>query len=315
LFYIEKESGMKLSVIVCTRNRANAIIPCLDSIAASLAKAAPVDAEIVVIDNGSTNDTSDLVRRWASTCAFPVNLQLEPRKGLSIARNCGIRIARGDLLAWTDDDCRMSESYIKELLRHDAADTELVLRGGRVELGDPGDLPVTIKRIQKRTRWSRALHSARHENIGNCLLGCNMAMRRSIAERLGPFDERFGAGSGIPGGEDIDYTFRAYLAGIVIEAVPDMTVYHHHGRKQAADGAQLFRDYTIGGGALYAKYIFKNPDLCRQFYWDVKNSIRETISGKNTFMPEFGFSHKDKVIYSALGAARYSLQSLRRKSS
>ena len=48
---------MKLSVIVATRNRGHAITPCLDSIAASIAHAAPLDAEIVVIDNGSTDNT------------------------------------------------------------------------------------------------------------------------------------------------------------------------------------------------------------------------------------------------------------------
>ena len=63
---------MKLSVIVATRNRAHAITCCLDSIAASLAHAASLDAEIVVVDNGSTDATSEIVKRWASACPFPV---------------------------------------------------------------------------------------------------------------------------------------------------------------------------------------------------------------------------------------------------
>jgi glycosyltransferase involved in cell wall biosynthesis len=54
---------MKLSVIVSTRNRAHAIVGCLDSIAASLAKAAPLDAEIVVVDNGSQDATSRIVEQ------------------------------------------------------------------------------------------------------------------------------------------------------------------------------------------------------------------------------------------------------------
>ena len=58
---------MKLSVIIATRNRAHAIGPCLNSIAAAFAKAAPFDAEIVVVDNGSTDDTSDIIKAWANT--------------------------------------------------------------------------------------------------------------------------------------------------------------------------------------------------------------------------------------------------------
>jgi hypothetical protein len=80
-------NSMKLSVIVATRNRAHAIAESLDSIAASLAKAAPLDAEIVVVDNGSRDATSRAVEQWAAGCPFPVRLLWEPRPGLSVARN------------------------------------------------------------------------------------------------------------------------------------------------------------------------------------------------------------------------------------
>jgi glycosyltransferase involved in cell wall biosynthesis len=295
---------MKLSVIVCTRNRAHAIIPCLDSIAQSLAHAAPVDAEIVVVDDGSEDNTSVVVREWADSCTFPVQLLCEPRKGLSAARNFALRAARGDLLTWTDDDCRLSKDFVIDLLRHDDADTDLVLRGGRVELGDPMDLPMSIKTDLSPMRWSRQI-SARHQTPQKCIIGCNMSMRRAVVERVGFFDEHLGAGSSIPGGEDIDYIFRTYFANILIEYVPDMVVYHHHGRKSIFDGNKLFRNYMMGAGALHVKYFFKVPNLSRQFYWDVKNSIGEIISGNNTFWPGIKFSHKDKVIYSALGALRY----------
>jgi GT2 family glycosyltransferase len=73
---------MKLSVIVATRNRPHAIAGCLDSIAASLAKAVPLDAEIVMVDNGSQDATSRIVEQWATGSAFPVRLLVEPRAGL-----------------------------------------------------------------------------------------------------------------------------------------------------------------------------------------------------------------------------------------
>jgi glycosyltransferase involved in cell wall biosynthesis len=296
---------MKLSVIVCTQNRAYAITGCLDSIAAALSNASPVDAEIVVVDNASEDDTSVVVKKWLESCAFPVQLVLEPRKGLAIARNCGIGAAQGELVVFTDDDCRLSNNYIIDALRYNAQDTELVLRGGRVELGDPTDLPLTIKTLPTLKRWQKQSNSLRDENLGNSLLGCNMIMRRSLIDQLGLFDEWLGAGSALPAAEDTDYIFRAYLANIIIEYVPDMAVSHYHGRKLIADGNKLFRNYMIGGGALYAKYIFKYPNFCRQFYWDMKHAIREIISGKNTFMPVYGFSYKDRIAYSALGAIRY----------
>jgi GT2 family glycosyltransferase len=302
---------MKLSVIVATRNRAHAIAECLDSIAASLANAAPLDAEIVVVDNGSQDATSRTVEQWATGCAFPVRLLVEPRAGLSVARNRALRTAQGELLVFTDDDCRLSKEYVTDLLRHDAADTEPVLRGGRVELGDHTDLPITIRTTTARQRLNRRTNPATHDCIVGQISGCNMTMRRALVEKLGLFDERFGVGSTIESGEDSDYLFRAYLAGFTLEYVPDMTVFHYHGRKQKPVGYKLYRAYSIGTGAIFAKYFFKQPNLCLPLYWDIKKSIKEIVSGTNLFYPIIGFSFKHKVAYAVLGAVRYLLISQR----
>jgi GT2 family glycosyltransferase len=308
----KEDSPLKLSVLISTRNRAHAIAGCLDSIAASLAEAAPLDAEIVVVDNGSEDATSAIVKQRATATAFPVRLLFEPRVGMSVARNLALRTAKGELLAFIDDDCHMSKQYVSQLLHHDANDgEELVLRGGRIELGDPTDLPLTIKTTPTSLRFNRrmnpAMNPTRHDTIiGHCS-GCNLTMRRTVVERLGPYDERFGPGAIIPSAEDADYLFRAYLADITLEYVPDMTVFHYHGRKQKSDGYKLMRSYSIGSGALYAKYLFKHPNLCRPVLWDVKAAIKEILSGSNTLSPFVGFSHKHKAAYALSGAVRYFL--------
>jgi glycosyltransferase involved in cell wall biosynthesis len=278
---------------------------CLDSIAAAFAQAAPLDAEIVVVDNGSTDETSELVRAWTAAHSVPVQLLYEPRAGKGASLNRALLAARGQLLAFTDDDCWYHPEYANDLLRHDAADTELVLRGGRVELGDPTDLPLTISTDPARTRVSRAMNSARRTHIAGRILGCNMVARRAVIERVGLFDEDFGPGALMQSGDETEYMFRAYLAGIALEHVPDMTVFHHHGRKTAEAGYKLWRSYMIGNGAIYVKYFVAHPNLCRAFYWDIKNALIEIVTGTNTFEPAIGFSHKQKVIYSALGAIKY----------
>jgi glycosyltransferase involved in cell wall biosynthesis len=304
---------MKLSVIVATRNRADQIRPCLESIATALAKASPLDAEIVVVNNGSTDNTSEIVKAWAWECPFPVCLAYEPRPGLSYARNQSLKSARGELLAFTDDDCRLSPDYINDLLRHDAADNEPVIRGGRIELGNPADLPITIKTTSDRQRFNQRMHPITGQPIIGLISGCNMTMRRAVTDRLGPFDERFGAGAFIPSAEEADYHYRAYLADITLEYVPDMVVFHHHGRKQKQVAYNLYRQYAIGEGALFAKYFFKRPSLCRPFIWHLNAAIKEIVSGSNTFLPVIGFSHKHRVAYGVLGAVKY-FTSPRRKS-
>jgi hypothetical protein len=183
----------------------------------------------------------------------------------------------------------MHPDYFNDALRHDAGDADLVLRGGRIELGDPTDLPFTINTVPTRERWSLATNSARHDRIAGQINGCNMTMRRALVERLGLFDEDFGPGTPIGSGDDTEYLFRAYLAGITLEHVPDMTVLHYHGRKTAASGFALWRKYQIGGGAIGLKYFLKHPNLCRPTYWDIKNALREFVTGTNTFLPEAGF--------------------------
>ena len=296
---------MQLSVIVATRNRADAIVPCLNSISAAITHAGPIDAEIVVVDNGSTDRTAAVLEAWANGSDEPVKVLQEARRGKGRALNRALRAAQGEILAFTDDDCRLSQEYVNDLLRHDGADTGLVLRGGRIELGDPTDLPFTINTDPTLQRWQKTKNSARYGRFRGCINGCNMTMRRALVERLGPFDEDFGPGSAIGAGEDADYIYRGYLAGATLEYVPDMTVFHHHGRKTAAEGQELFRGYMIAAGALYARYLFKDPDLCRPFYWDCKNAVREMVSGSNTFLPEIGFSHRDSVACAVRGAGRY----------
>jgi len=213
---------------------------------------------------------------------------------LSVAQNLALRTAQGELLAITDDDCRLSKDYVKDLLRHDASDgDELVLRGGRIELGDPTDLPLAIKTTPTRLRFNRRMNPAtnptRRDTIIGQISGCNMTMRRAVAERLGGFDEHFGPGAAITSGADADYLFRAYISDITIEYVHDMAVSHHHGRKKKTVGYQLMRGYSIGAGALYAKYVFKHPNLSRPFYWDMKAAIKELLSGSNLYFPLSGF--------------------------
>jgi glycosyltransferase involved in cell wall biosynthesis len=306
---------MKLSVIIATRNRADAIPGCLDSIAIAFSNAASVDAEIVIVDNGSSDNTSAVIQEWMTANNVPIKALSEPRKGKARALNLALKEARGQLLAFTDDDCCLHPDYVNDLIRHDAATDELVLRGGRIELGDPTDLPLTINTRSIGGRWNRTLNSARHDAIEGKINGCNMTMRRALFEYLGPFDEDFGPGSYIGSGEDTEYMFRAYAGNVTIEYVPDMAVSHHHGRKTVDVAHKLWRNYTTGNGGIFVKYLLKHPNLCRPFYWDVKNAVREFAAGRNTCLPEFGFSHRDRVKFQMLGAIKYFLRPLQSRQS
>jgi glycosyltransferase involved in cell wall biosynthesis len=305
--YDNRDGTVKLSIIVGTRNRADRILSCLDSIAVAIQQAPAAGVEIVVVDNGSSDNTPRLISSWARSSSVPVQCLQEPQPGVARAHNRALRAARGALFAFTDDDCRVDAQYVDDLLRHDSGDRGLVLRGGRVELGDASDLPLTINTSLIALRWTRAMNSARHSRIGGCLNGCNLAMRRALVDRIGGFDERFGPGSYIGSGADTEFIYRSYLAGAILEYVPDMVVFHHHGRRTRAAGHQLMRRYAIANGALFIHYGLRHRDLCRIFYGDLREAALGILRRKDTQSPPGLFTNKDLLVYAALGAIKYIL--------
>jgi glycosyltransferase involved in cell wall biosynthesis len=256
--------------------------------------------EIVVVDDGSQDGTGEAVEAFASQGhGVGVRLIRQSGLGLSAARNTGVAQARGALLAFIDDDCIASPVYVAELIARFAGERELVLRGGRVLLGDPLDAPLTIHPSTRTERLDRRF------DVGGFILGCNMAMRREVLERLGPFDERLGAGSKLRSGEDTDLIIRAVLADIPVEFTGDMTVHHFHGRRTREQVLRAQRNYNIGNGALMAKYLTRAPWFLRNGYWSLRNALREPLGGP-VFDERLSLSHGPITIHHLIGAAMFA---------
>lgn len=303
---------MLVSIIICTRNRAKFLSLCLDSIASSI-RFVPdsSNCEIILVNNGSTDDTLSVVDQWSS--ANPdISLRVisEQKVGLSNARNTGMAAARGDIFIWTDDDCRMAPQYIIKALDYDAKDTAPVIRGGRIELGDKDDLPLTIKTSDQIARWSKADRSARVTSLCGSISGANIVVRRSVVDLLGPCDVRLGAGTRISGSEDTDYLCRAYTEGVIIEYVPDLVVFHFHGRRTKDQGRKLLKNYNVGAGAVYIKHVISNFDLFRPFIWNIKNARNEIRQSRNLYLPEYDLSYKNILVLNIYGMCLYIFYSV-----
>ncbi|TIS45964.1 MAG: glycosyltransferase [Mesorhizobium sp.] len=293
----------QVSFIVCTRDRVAVLEACIGSIRAACRAHPGFAAELVVVDNGSRDGTAEYLSRVAATSDIALTAISEPRPGLAAARNAGLARARGRVLVFVDDDCRLDRSYLADLQRHYASGEKWLIRGGRVEIGDARDLPFTIKRCDKRERLTRAVHP------GGFVLGCNMTMHRDVAARIGPFDERFGAGGALRSAEDTDYLVRAMLAGMAVEYVPDMTIFHHHGRRDRKAVDRLHRDYHFGNGALCLKHFRRAPFLLRHFYWAARAAMRE-LAGGPRFDSDLRLSHWPIVLMNLAGAAKFALVAL-----
>ncbi len=299
---------MDISVIICTRNRSYALTKSLDSVYIAMQKSADVTVtyEVLIIDNNSTDNTFDIASKWIEK-HNDINARIikEPQTGLSYARNCALDNTTGNIIVYTDDDCCLSENYFIDMLAHSAKDTFPVVRGGRIELGDPSDVNITTKTSDKPESWSKQEKSARYKTLRGAISGCNLVIPREVINQVGSFDTKLGAGQKISGSEDSDFICRAYLKGFTIEYVPDMCVYHFHGRKKNEEVEKLLIGYNIGAGALYIKHILNDFDLFRPFLWNIKNAIKEIKTGKNLYLPEYNISYKKITLLNIKGMFMY----------
>lgn len=252
-----------VSVIVCTYNRCDKLGRSLRAIVAAL-KRCHFGAEIVVVDNNSRDATEAVVGAVAQDCPVPLRYVVERSQGLSFARNRGIREAKGDIVAFTDDDCVVDPSWVEVVAREFAANPDVTLIGGRVDLYTPEDRAITIRPIDERVRYTSTIQIYAH------IIGCNMAFRRVLVDRIGGFDPALGGTGGLTA-DDIDFIYRAMRSGAAVVFVPELKVRHDHGRRTDAQVRALRRSYFRGRGAFFGKHLLGDPDILRHVYWELRS--------------------------------------------
>ena len=253
-----------VSVVVCTRNRAEQLRGCL----AELRALAHQRAEFLVVDNAASDDsTRDVVSSFAELDPrFRYVQEREP--GLSRARNRGLAAATGEIVAFVDDDVRVPPQWISALLEGLRRRSDVACVTGPV-------ISASLERSSERyfdarVSWSSSgpvrlfdgsgpdagerspLHPYAAGAFGT---GANMAFHTRALRELGGFDEALGAGSPTGGGEDLDVFVRVIRSGYAICAEPGAVVAHHH-RADTADLERQMHAYGKGLAAYLAKYLF-----------------------------------------------------------
>lgn len=202
------DSWPKVSVIVCTYNGEATLHACLTS----LQSLSYPDYEVLVIDDGSVKEVSDIAQDFPS-----VRYIRQDHAGLSVARNLGAKEARGEILAYTDDDCIADEDWLSFL----AAGFD---NPQWVACGGPNIPPPA--RNQTESVVASAPGAPAHVLITDIeaehLPGCNLAIRKSALEAIGGFDPIYQAA-----GDDVDICWRLRDAGGRLRFIPGAMVWHH----------------------------------------------------------------------------------------
>lgn len=263
---------MQLSLIICTRNRARQLTRCLEAVD-RMEK--PVGFELIVVDNGSTDETARVINDSAACCGYKLLYAQEPTPGLARARNAGVKASRGHIIAFTDDDCYVDREFAKAILRVFMTDEKLGFIGGRILLHDPEDLRLTIQESIEPFYFP----PCRFIPAGK-VQGANFAFRREAMEEAGGFNLLLGAGTRFPA-EDIEIVGRLSAKGWAGLYTPDPIVRHHHGRKSNYERKKLLAGYDIGRGAYFLSML-EHPTVrvsaMKHWCWKIRTqSLGRTV--------------------------------------
>ena len=224
-----------VSVVVCTYNGGATLEQCLWSLRALDYP----DYEIIVVDDGSTDDTTEILKRFPSIRAIR-----QDNHGLSVARNVGLRAATGEIIAYTDSDCFADADWLSHLVyqfqRSDAAAV-----GGPNLTPDDGWLAACVAAAP-----GQPTHVLESDQVAEHIPGCNMAFRREALEQINGFDPQYRKA-----GDDVDVCWRLQQAGMWITFAPGAFVWHHRRQTPRA----YFRQQR-GYGEAEALLQFKHPD-------------------------------------------------------
>lgn len=217
----------RLTLLIPTFNRSRELLRALDSVAAQ--RLDPALWECIIIDNASTDDTAEVVERFAAEHpTLHLRRVYEPTPGVSHARNRGLREATTELIASIDDDERINADFLAAYLDFFDAHPEASVAGGRIIAEYPSGRPRWMSRWTERPIANPMDYGNEVRPFPQGALpgGGNMAFRREVALRFG-FDTELGRVGGKPiGGEENDFFLRLREAGIELWYVPRAVMWH-----------------------------------------------------------------------------------------
>ena len=237
--------GVEISAIICTRNRASFLEKCLKSL---LQQSLPQDRyEVIVVDNGSTDCTKDVLSRYAH---IPLLKMIdEPIPGLSRARNRGLEEAQAPFVGYIDDDAVAGERWLEAAL--EAFSTSIPQPdwvGGPVTLEWEVEKPEWInEELSVPLGWVNWGDFPRTLTKEEWLIGANSCFKKKTLEECGGFDQRLGRqGACLLSGEETQIKKKIEASGGLLYYHPDVTVRHYVPAARVVP-SWFYRRYFWGG--------------------------------------------------------------------
>jgi O-antigen biosynthesis protein len=206
--YPQRTDWPSASVIVCTHNGERTLPDCLDGIA----ELEYPDFETIVVDDGST----DAMAAAAIAERDGIRLIRTENRGLSAARNLGLEEARGEIVAYIDDDARPDPHWLLYVAAGFAGTTHAGIGGPNIAPSGQGLVAQCVDSVP-----GGPIHVLLSDREAEHIPGCNMAFRRAALKAIGGFDTQFRVA-----GDDVDICWRLRDAGWTIGFSPGAMVWH-----------------------------------------------------------------------------------------
>ncbi len=280
-----------ISAIICTHNREQYLGAAIDSLLTQSMGAYGVDSyEIIVVDNASTDSTAEIVRSRIASASIQAHdtqatngsaLQYvyESTLGLSAARNTGATVAKGEIVAYLDDDAEASEHWLASLLSVFGQNDQMAIAGGKVTLIWPPD-------AHPPSWLSEDLASGLGAyDLGDQLVyihqpsltprGLNYALRKSFLQDVGGFDLKLGRiGKNLLSNEEQQMTRLALDRGWQVAYVPAALAAHNVAPARMKPGWFLSRSWWQGISESYREQVSGNVG-----FWQIRNGSERLVRG------------------------------------
>jgi GT2 family glycosyltransferase len=246
----------RATIAICTRDRPDDLRRALDA----LLRLPDHGQELLVVDNHpSTDATLRLIGSYPS-----VRYVREDRPGLDVARNRALREAVHDIVAFCDDDAVVEPEWLEGLCRNFSDPEVLCVTGLTMPLELETDAQEFFEQHSPFGRgFRRVVFDGQRDNplvVGPVGAGANMALRRSILDLVGPFDEALDAGTPTQSGGDHEMFSRILAAGYRIVYDPAALGWHRH-RRTFEELRATFYGYGVGVYATFARHLLYEREL------------------------------------------------------
>lgn len=233
--------------------------------------------ELIVVPQGNDKDMHTLLERYQAADSR-IRVVAVEWKNANHARNVGVGAARGDVVAFTDDDCEAASDWVDVIRDVFKTRPNVGYLGGEV-VAPPRDRRWTISTCPSahviEAEYSPSRSGFRAPD-GFYMIGANIAVRREVLDLIGPFDTTLGPGTAFPSCEEQDYGLRAESLDVTLMTTKRLVVYHTGGRRY---GLRSFlahqRNYARGRGAWLAKLQMANHRLASE--WGSSPTLNQEI--------------------------------------